>query len=443
MSSRLFPRLARLVSVAVVVAVGVPLVAQDRAEGFHEPAWIQPLLDRPDYTLNVVRGDGYLAWTEAGVCCTYELGYANGAGISPASARTFKLLLRGPGGKVEQLNPEGTWAMAGGIDRGVLAYATGRRQADIRLIDLKTRQRLRVPRGVNTRQVEYNPSISGKWLLFGRVIPHERDYLRDDTRVILTNLQTGRSRVLARGKNYRTTAYPGQVNGDWLTFTACKFNKYGPHCGVTRYRISTGEGTSADLDGFCCFHGDPHTESHMSAPGGVLASAVTADGLVYIAMTSSQNTSWCYYSEVWAYDRKGRLAYMFGVNEDDDTHDNYDEPYAGLVVTSLYVDGSEPHRVVFDGYTTHEDHGYECDVETSALYVMGRGTDPSATPAPTPSPSPSPIEPPETPTPSPTPIETSTPSPTPSPTAEPSPTSTASPAPSPQPSPSCQLPVCL
>jgi hypothetical protein len=431
-SNRLFPRVARLASAALVVALALPLVAQDRAEGFHDPAWIGPLFDRPDHTLNVVRDEGYLAWTEAGVCCTVELGYANGAGILPESARTFKVLLQGPGGAVEQLNPDGTWAMVGGIDRGVLAYATGRRQADIRLLDLKTRKQLRLPRGVNTPQVEYDPSISGKWLLFGRLIPSDRGDLWDDTRVILTNLQTGRSRVLARGKNYRTTTYPGQVNGDWVAFTACKFNKYGPNCGVTRYRISSGEQTIANLDGSCCYHGDPHTESYMGA-GNVSASAVTADGLVYIAMRSSQNTSWCAYSEVWSWDREERLAYMFGVNEDDSTHDNYDEPYAGLVVTSLYVDGSDPHRVVFPGHTTHEDHGYECDVESSALHEMGRGTNPSATPPPTPAP--------ETPSPTPTPEPTETP--TPSPTPEPSPSPTAPPTPTPQPSPTCPLPVCV
>ncbi|HYO61636.1 MAG TPA: hypothetical protein VEU29_07030, partial [Actinomycetota bacterium] len=275
MSNRLFPRCARLVWVVVAVALAVPLVAQDRAAGFHAPAWLEPLLDQPDYTLNVVRGDGYLAWTEAAVCCTIELGYANGGGISPEAARTFKLLVRGPGGEVEQLNPEGTWAMVGGIDRGVLAYATGRRQADIRLVDLKTRKQLRLPRGVNTPQVEYDPSISGKWLLFGRVIPSEKGDLWDDTRVILTNLETGRSRVLTRGKNYRTTTFPGQVNGSWLSFTACKFNKYGPNCGVSRYRIPTGATTSANLDGSCCYHGDPYTQNYMGA-GNVSASTITA-----------------------------------------------------------------------------------------------------------------------------------------------------------------------
>ncbi|HYP23302.1 MAG TPA: hypothetical protein VEV43_07005 [Actinomycetota bacterium] len=426
-----------MASVVVLAALAVSLVAQDRARGWHTEAWVAPLLDRDGYTLNVVRGDGYLAWTEAGICCASAMQYANGAGIGPEHARTFKVMLRTPGGKTVQLSRDGVWAMAGGIDRGVLAYATGKPRADIRLLDLKTRKHRRLPRGVNTNLVEYHPTLSGKWLLFGRIRPSPRpnDAIRNRTSVILTNLETGRSRVLAEGKNYRSYTYPGQVNGDWLTYTACKFNKYGPNCGVTRYRISSGKRASADLDGFCCKHGDPHTENHMSAPGSVRASAVTDDGLVYMAMTSGQNTSWCGYTEVWAWDREARLAWMFGEYEGRSA----DNPYGGLVVTSLYVDGS---RVLFDGYTTWmgEDpvHHYPtCYVETSALFVMGHGSPPpsAATPPPTPTPSPSATEPAETPTP--------TPTPTPEPTPTPTPTPTPSPSPSPSPAPSCPLPVCV
>lgn len=417
---------ARLVAVAVVVALAASVLAQDRAAGWHTQPGVKQLLDREDFTLNVVRGDGYLAWTEAGVCCNVEMMLTNGSGfISPESARTFKAMVRTPSDDVVQLNRTGTWAMVGGIDRGVLAYATGRRQADIRLLDLKTRDRMRVPRSVNTRHVEYDPSISGRWLLFGRVYPHERDYLRTDTEVVLTDLKTGRSRVLASGKNYRTYAYPGQVNGDWLTYTACKFNKYGPNCGVTRYRLSTGKKEKADLDGFCCKHGRPE---NAYAPGSVWTSGVTKQGLVYMAMAWSQNTSWCSFSEIWAWDRKGRLGFMFGDMEDEGS---YDQPYVGLLVFSLYVDESKPHRVVFSGASTHEDHGYECDFEDSDLYALGRGLPPPPTP------------PAETPTPSPEPTETPTPSPEPTESPTPTPPPTESPTPTPQPSPSCLLPICV
>lgn len=431
------PRCARLGTIVLAVALVATLVAQDRARGWHTEPGVEMLLDRSAYTLNVVRGDGYLAWTEAGLCCGSALGFANGAGFMPPKwARTFKTMLRTPEGDVVRLSRNGVWAMVGGIDRGVLAYATGRTQADVRLLDLSSRKQRRVPRGVNTKQVEYLPTISGKWLLFGRVRPN-RNYLKSDTAVVLTNLKTGRSRVVSSGTSYHSYTYPGQVNGDWLTFTACKFNKYGPNCGVSRYRISTGRKSRADLDGRCCEHGDPDTESSISAPGNVAASAVTSTGLVYMAMTSSQNTSWCAYSEIWAWDRKGRLAHMLGEEEDDYGTSNYDEPYAGLVVRSLYVDDGDPYRVVFGGYTTHEDHGYDCDVETSALYALGRGLPPPPEPGSTASPSATPS--PETPTPSGTPPATPTPTETPAPSPSPAPPET----PSPQPTPTCPLPICV
>lgn len=434
MPVRAWFRLARLVALAVAGALVVALAAPDPASGWHEEgAWVEPLLDRTDYTVNVARGDGYLVWTEAGVCCSGALAYALGADFMPEQyLRTFKTMLRTPGGDIVQLSRTGKWTMAGGIDRGVLAYATGESHGEIRLLDLKTRKHRRLPRGVNTPRVEYHPTISGQWLLFGRVRPSERGYLWADTEVVLTNLKTGRSRILATGKNYRTYAYPGQVNGDWVSFTACKFNKYGPNCGVSRYQISTRESVKADLDGSCCAHGDPHTESYMGA-GNVSASSVTEDGLVYLAFSSGQNTSWCSYSEVWAWDTQGRLAYMFGVKEDDYGDSNYDEPLAGLVVSSLYVDDSEPHEVVLSGKTTHEDHGYDCDLESSALYVMHRGEQPASPATPSPSPSPTDSEPP---TPSPTPDETQSPTPTPAPTPTPSPSPTPTPTP-------CPLPICL
>lgn len=440
MTASPFPRRARLIAIVAVVAVAVPLVAQERASGFHDPAWIEPLLDRPDFTLNVVSGDGYTAWTESpSVCCSTELGYANGAGfIQPEYLTTFKAMLRTPGGEVTQLNPDGVWASVGGIDRGVLAYASGRTQADLRLLDLRTRKRLRLPRGVNTPKVEYDPSISGNWLLFGRVRP-DTDSLWADTSVVLVNLKTGESRVLSTGKNYRTYTYPGQVNGDWVSFTACKFNKYGPNCGVSRYQISTGERTNANLDGLCCAHGDPYTQNDGGAAptSGVSASAVTKDGVVYVAMRSGQNTSWCAYSEIHIWDREHGFGYLFGDEEDEPRHD---EPYIGLVVRSLYVDDADPHDVVLSGYTTHEDHGYDCDVESSALYVLHRGDPPPPPATPTPSPSPSPTEPPETPSPSPSPTEEPTPTPTPSPPPSSSPS--PPPTPTPSPGPSCPLPIC-
>ena len=62
------------------------------------------------------------------------------------------------------MNAAGTEGRPGGISGKTLVYQQWRgRRSDIALLDLITRKRSKPPKGVNTRQSESRPSLSGKF----------------------------------------------------------------------------------------------------------------------------------------------------------------------------------------------------------------------------------------------------------------------------------------
>lgn len=134
-----------------------------------------------------------------------------------------------------RVNPAGTHAgIGGGIDGTTLAYARSRAgNLDIALVDLRTGAVMHPPAGVDTAAAETAPSISGGWLLYQRdTATRPRVH-----RVLLTNLSTGATRVLATEKGGAAVVEAGQVNGDWAAYTAAA-DAAGP-VDVFLYRIST------------------------------------------------------------------------------------------------------------------------------------------------------------------------------------------------------------
>lgn len=84
----------------------------------------------------------------------------------------------------------------------------------LRLFDVASHTRS-VPAGVNTRRTELQPTISGDWILFGRLWGSRPV----NTQVILHNTNTAETRILDERVNRpRWQAYPGQVNGDYATW---------------------------------------------------------------------------------------------------------------------------------------------------------------------------------------------------------------------------------
>jgi hypothetical protein len=106
-------------------------------------------------------------------------------------------------------------------------------QSDIHLFDLTTHQHS-VPDGVNTRRWEWQPSISGGWILYGQ----EWGSRPVNDRVILWNSTLSDRRVLdSQVGPPNETLWPGQVNGDYATWS--RWARHNTRLNVFRYQIST------------------------------------------------------------------------------------------------------------------------------------------------------------------------------------------------------------
>jgi hypothetical protein len=135
-----------------------------------------------------------------------------------------------------RVNAAGTTAFTGGIDANTLAFqqisSTG--QSNIKLFDLTTHAGS-APLGVNTPNYEWQPTISGNWILFGRANLNVRPV---SDHIVLHNQLAADTRMLDQqvGSPDRLLS-PGQVNGDFATWDRYT---YATHAGtVFRYQIST------------------------------------------------------------------------------------------------------------------------------------------------------------------------------------------------------------
>jgi len=115
-----------------------------------------------------------------------------------------------------RVNPQGTFAITGGIDGSTLIYEqfTETQKSDLVMVDLSTQTELEVPDGVNTDAWEFAPSISGSHLLFGRTIRHGEEMILFDTgtdtsQVIATRTYTERR---------LNGVLPLQVNGNYAVW---------------------------------------------------------------------------------------------------------------------------------------------------------------------------------------------------------------------------------
>lgn len=206
----------------------------------------QPLLVGPRNALHPAAdwngGDEVLAWTLS----------------RPRHPRLYDAWVKDGASRAVKLNVGGQ-GWIGGIDYPVVAYQRIRRGgSNIYLYDLATDSRPGTPSGINTRKWEYAPTVSGDWLLFGRT---DRSFQR----IILHNKVTGEERLLAKARGGRHIVYPGQVNGNWATYTRCV-----PGCDVTRYDIQTGTKTTV-------------ARPEPRRPLDQYAASVASSGIVYLA----------------------------------------------------------------------------------------------------------------------------------------------------------------
>jgi hypothetical protein len=126
-----------------------------------------------------------------------------------------------------RVNPAGTRAWTGGIQGTELVYQElDSGDSDIRRYNLATQQPIgNAP--VNTDRWEWHPSISmdsagDRWILFGR-----QNTSNFAQKVLAYNDTDNVMRELQATKRRRDFLIPGQVNGNWATWTACR-----PNCQV-------------------------------------------------------------------------------------------------------------------------------------------------------------------------------------------------------------------
>jgi hypothetical protein len=196
-----------LALVLVLVGKGPPALAADP----------QLILDRPRVgEYQPVRRSGWIAWQQN----TRE------------RSRHYDVFVRPTeGGSKFRANAKRRSGANGDIEGDLLVFQQfGRGHSGLRFVDLQSHRRTRPPAAVNSDQWEYWPSMSGDWLLFGRLMRS------GPRRVILFNLSTGEERIVDRTRGDHAFLAPGQVNGDWAVWSKCPA---GELCNLVRYRIST------------------------------------------------------------------------------------------------------------------------------------------------------------------------------------------------------------
>jgi hypothetical protein len=212
--------------------------------------------------------EGYLVWSES----------------SPN--RNPHSYVKPDGGPRVRIDPRRSFSLAASIDGTTVAYEEIRDDANIRFFDASTRDRSPAPEGVNTGAWEYDPALSGNWLMFQRSNINKVKPSKAFLLLVLFNLDTGARRVL---RDVAWNAYyfqSDQVNGDWATFESCRTPRAGfSDCQVWRYRISTRRLVKI-----------PNPGKQQYAGG------VTTDGTVYFVRTGHADTWACgARTGVWRY----------------------------------------------------------------------------------------------------------------------------------------------
>jgi hypothetical protein len=208
---------------------------------------------------------GYLVWT------------ANSL-THPRHTNTY---LRPLGEPTIRLNPPGTQSVDASIDGTTAVYQEIGKSgdADLVLFDAVSQYRSPVPDGVNTRNWESAPTLSGDWLLFTRSNFNRVRPADARVRVILFNMSTKDQVVLqtlAQETNYLVS---DQASGDYATFESCTYDagtgRYSD-CNVFRYEISTKELTEIENPGLQQY-----------------AAGVTDDGTLYLVRSGGSRYWHC------------------------------------------------------------------------------------------------------------------------------------------------------
>lgn len=351
---RRFPRSAAF-ALALVIGFVVPLVVE-----MPEARAVTPtiILGRSQVgEFQGVVGDGFIAWQQN----------------SREHPNHYDVFARSQdGGRAFKVNADGTNGAIGGIDNGILLYQQFRGgDSDLKLYDLNDRVRSSPPRGVNSAQWEYWPSISGSRLLFGRLSGN------DLRRVILFDVTTGDATVLAKIKRGNGFLQPGQVNGDYAVWSRCVSSS---ECSVVEYRISDGSETMV-----------PNHGRRDHAP------SVTPDGIVYFARSGGNCGNG---TRISRFVPGGDVTSLWRLPNGDDVGTTRvdDEPEGTTVLYDHFACGSAVESDVWQfveqgpnqlfvsvqgdgsGTVTSSPAGITCGSDCTEIYPPGTGVTLTATP---------------------------------------------------------------
>ncbi|MEX0756073.1 MAG: hypothetical protein WD556_13325 [Actinomycetota bacterium] len=211
-----------VITSAVALAIGLVAVTQAPAG----PAVVDPVKVNPDVWEDFPAAadagmNSLIAWTADG----------------KSTPDRFNAFLQVNGGPRIKVNPEKTrgytGAFASGTDRLVWQQVK-KGQSDLRFYDASAGAGVPLGRSdVNTSLWQWRPSIDGDHLLYGE---NRFDAPDAPWKVVLADLgdpnQT--KRVLATAKNRCRCLYPGQISGNYATWTKCS-----PVCQVFVHQIDT------------------------------------------------------------------------------------------------------------------------------------------------------------------------------------------------------------
>jgi hypothetical protein len=144
--------------------------------------------------------DAYLAWSQ------------NSSGAPSHYDSWYQI----NGGTATKANLDGTAGWGGGIDGPTLVSQevtkNGNGNSGLAFFDLSTQTRLDPPSGINDENWQWQPTVSGDYVLYG-----ENSRPHNFWRTVLHNTNTDVETVLAHSTYKAQTSYPGQVNGDYAT----------------------------------------------------------------------------------------------------------------------------------------------------------------------------------------------------------------------------------
>jgi hypothetical protein len=208
--------------------------------------------------------EGYLVWS------------AN----SLAHPRRTNSYVRPDGESKIRVNPQGTQSFGASIDGTTVVYQeAGHDDADLGLFDAVSQTRSSMPDGVNTRNYESSPTLSGDWLLFTRTNLNRVDFADARVSVILFNMTTEQGIVLRDLTENSHYMMSDQVSGDYATFESCRWDRAADrysNCQAFLYEISTEELVRIE---------NPGVQQY--------AAGVTDDGTVYVVRSGGPSHWQC------------------------------------------------------------------------------------------------------------------------------------------------------